>query len=176
MVMKNNIRLIDALSASRQIIETIEGEECKILCVPVEYVEDDGSTRKYISFSICKTSEAPEATIKLRGCEGMDLEEFIRNNPYHHISTFPIEYAGDEDASFGIDDDNPIKILLKDEDIELNKFFTNYINFINYSVDNNLTVKEDDIYQNLYLFINKIKEERGEKISFVQYIKRFFSK
>ena len=172
---KNEVRLIDALSASRQLCEEIDKEENEMVCVPIDLVEDNGDIKRYISLLICKKDEEVEAKTTLRKCVGMTKDEYIESNPYHHISTFRVEDAGREYASFDLNDDNPVKIELKEEDVILRDFFQKFNRFRNSTIENNEILKDDDIYQLLYIYRMGIKKARGEKVGFFQKIKQAFS-
>lgn len=172
---KNVLDLLQVLSASRQLVEAAQNEECTSINVPVKLLDENNELKDYISHSICKKSEEVDAKIFLRSLNGLTKEEFIEQNPYCHISTYSIDDAGSFLVSFDPYDDNPCKVEFSKGYNYLDYFFYKFNNMRNKLIDNHEIVKEDDIYQYLDIVLGANKKEEKES-RFQKIKKRFINK
>ena len=168
---KNVLDLMQVLSACRQLVSASVGEECIIINEPVMLLDENNELKQYISHSICKESEEIEAGNAIRELSGITKEEFIEKNPYCHISTYPTTEAGQCIISFDPEDDVPHKAEISKGYPYLNYFFLKFNNMRNNLIDNNEIVKDDDIFQYLYLILGSY-EKKQEKESTFQKIKK----
>lgn len=171
---KNVLDLLQVLSASRQLVEAAQNEECTSINVPVKLLDENNELKDFISHSICKKSEEVEANINIRQLNGLTKEEFIEQNPYCHISTYPVEDAGSFLVSFDLNDDIPRKVEISNGYNYLDYFFLKFNNMRNKLIDNNEIVKEDDIYQYLDIVLGANKKEEKEKESRFKKLKKRF--
>ena len=160
---KNVLNIVDVISTSRQLIENKCGERCTSIIVPVDLKDEKGEIRPFITHSICERSEEENAKNYLKTLKGLTKEEFIKTNPYCHISSYPIIDAGDFLVSFDMNDDIPCKVEFSEGYDYLDTFFSKFNNMRNELIDEGVVVKEDDIYQFLDISYNK-KESKIKRL------------
>ena len=173
---KNVLDLMQVLSASRQLVSAAEGEECTIVNVPVKLLDENNELKDYISYSICKESEEAEANIAIRKLSGLTKEDFVKQNPYCHITTYPVNLISSFSVSFDPEDNIPRKVQISRGYNYLDYFFLKFNNMRNTLIDNNEVVKEDDIFQYLYLILNSNKNSEKEESRFQKLKNRIIRK
>ena len=173
---KNVLDLLQVLSASRQLVSAAVGEECIIIIEPVMLIDENNELKQYISHSICKESEEVEAKNTIRELDGLTKDDFIEKNPYCHISTYPTDEAGQFLISFDPEDDIPHKAEISRGYPYLDYFFLKFNNMRNNLIDNNEIVKEDDIYQYLYLVLNSYEKSKKKESTYEKIKKRIMNR
>ena len=173
---KNVLDLMQVLSASRQLVSAAVGEECVIINESVMLLDENDELKQYISHCICKETEEVEAKNTLRELNGLTKEEYIQKNPYCHISTYPLDEAGQFVISFDPEDDIPHKAEISRGYPYLDYFFLKFNNMRNNLIDNNEIVKEDDIYQYLYLILNSYEKQQEKESTFQKIKKRIMNR
>ena len=172
MIVKNLHNLSYIVDASRELIEKVEGEEYKDFFVPLELIDKKGNKNKYISYSICKKCEVEEAKKVISSFNGLNKDEYIKNNPYCHITTFPANSNEHYLISFDMKDDYPCKAEISDKYNCITEFLNSFNKMRNRLIDNNERVKEDDIKQ--YLDVNT-DNKYASRDNIFQKIKRRFT-
>ena len=169
---KNELDLIQVLVVSKRLLEEYLGESCKTITVPVELLDENNKLKEYTSHCICLEGEEEKAKAIIQTLSGLTKEEFIKNNPYCHITTYPTDDKKSFTISLDKDDNNPHKLEMNDgyEYIEL--FLYRFNNMRNNLIDKNEIVKPDDIFQYLDLVVNKEKYNKKENL-FQKLKKRF---
>ena len=51
---KNKLLLIDVVHVSKKLVESVVGDDCTRIIVPIELIDENGNLVKYESYSICK--------------------------------------------------------------------------------------------------------------------------
>ena len=172
MIVKNRLNLYYVVDAARELIEKVEGEEYKDFHVPLELIDNEGNKNKYISYSICKNNEVEEAKMVINSFNGLNKDDYIKRNPYCHVTTFPANSNEHYLISFDMMDNYPCKAEISDKYNYVTKFLNDFNKMRNNLIDRNERVKEDDIKQ--YLDINT-DNKYAPKDSIFQKIKRRFT-
>ena len=172
MIVKNRLNLYYVVDAVRELIEKIEGEEYKDFKVTLELIDNEGNKNKYISYSISKKNEVEEAKMVISSFNGLSKDEYIKNNPYCHVTTFPINSNEHFLISLDMKDNYPCKVEISNKYNYVNKFLNDFNNMRNNLIDKSERVKEDDIKQ--YLDVNT-DNKYAPKDSIFQKIKRRFT-
>lgn len=172
MVEKNMLNLCYVVDASRELIGKVEGEDYKDFNVYLELIDDEGNKNKYISYSICKKNEVEEAKRVISSFNGLKKDDYIKRNPYCHVTTFPANTNELYLISLNMNNNYPCKLEISDKYDYVIKFLNDFNNLRNNLIDKNERVKEDDIKQ--YLDIN-YDNKYVSKDSVFQKLKRRFT-
>ena len=169
---KNELDLIQVLTVSKKLLEEYLGENCTTITVPVLLLDENNELKKYTSHCICLEKEEVQAEVIIQSLSGLTKEEFIKKNPYCHITTYPTDDKKSFKISLDKEDNNSHKLEMNDgyEFIEL--FLYRFNNLRNNLIDKNEIVKDDDIFQYLDLVVNR--EKYNKKENMFQKIKKRF--
>lgn len=172
---KNVLSLIEVMDVSKQLMGVATGEKCVSVNLPLQLVNDDNLLECYMTHTICKESEEEEAKERLKELSGLTKKEFIKQNPYCHISSYSMDDAGYYMASFDVNDDEPCKIQFSEGYEYLNYFFYKFNNMRNNLIENKQIVKDDDIYQYLDIVLGRLKRSSKTENRFQRFKNRFIN-
>ena len=151
---KNNSKIMvgEVSFITEEYCNLIENGKHNVYKKNIELLDGESFT-VYSTLFCCKEEDRDKAFNEIDSFNGKRKEDYKINNKYCHIATYKKVDDGYY-ISFDNDEECGIHANYNKEYKMIENFFINFINFRKYLIDNNMIVKDDDLYQS---FLSSVK-------------------